>query len=73
MESVSKEYKVIVRTESLFPLLMVFIMGIVEMVIFSQKAFFLPFAILFAFNGTTKVPEQKINIIHKKLKARSIK
>ena len=65
--------KAVVRTESLLPLLMVFAMGIVEMVIFSQKAFFLPLAILFVFNGTVKIPKQRMQVIYNSKSLRKTK
>lgn len=55
--------KMFVKTEDIMPLAMVMILGIVEMVIFSQKAIFLPLALLYIFNGVKYVPvgSEKLN------------
>ena len=48
--------KLFVKVEDVLPLLMVFVLGVGEMVIFNRKAPFLIFAILFIFNGAKYVP-----------------
>lgn len=42
----------IIKVEDVLPLLMVFVMGVGEMVIFNRKSVFLIFAILYIFNGS---------------------
>jgi len=48
--------KLFVKVEDVLPLLMVFVLGVGEMVIFNRKSCFLIFAILFIFNGSKYVP-----------------
>ena len=48
--------KLFVKAEDVLPLLMVFVLGVGEMVIFNRKAPFLIFAILYIFNGSKHIP-----------------
>ena len=46
------------RLQDFVPLLMTLVLGVVEIVIFSQKAFFIPLSIIFVLNGCSK-PKDK--------------
>lgn len=48
--------KLFVKFEDIVPFLMIMVMGIVEMIIFSQKSVFLPLSIIFIFNGSRHIP-----------------
>lgn len=48
----------LIKVEDVLPLLMVFVLGVGEMVIFNRKSIFLIFAILYIFNGSKYVSKK---------------